>query len=1372
MPAMPAMPQIKLPKSIPKFKSRKIFNRSREDVSKDSPKLGAGLAPGPPPIPPADFIKRTPTRISTISSLMQQHGPGGSRRNAPGRDSLECDYDTNTYRSADSIDDDYSPPNMPRRSPSMRSTAYPISPVKINRNYNADSPPPSANTDGSNANVKMSFGEKLQKGYKDFTEFRFKHILAKKTIVRKDNIEVDYYVKHYKEDLIAEEREQTRHDQEIAENYRFKFKESRQNTDHSQSISPMDSPIAKETSYGKAARSVGEQSGDESGMETSPPKRPPGIAASRFGKVRNPPLNHSLESVDSNLIADDHEERSEAAPNSSALWAIKKNKNQAANTDDKEQFTDSSTGKKGYKERLRRLTNYMSSQEETDKEETTTTIEGGNTKALSKARNFGKRQTSKEELDETLEAKSKSQQSLNEKTDNPLISIKQNIKRFKSTMSLKRQPTTVAANDTDDETTPTATKSKASISPQRTTKDKLVARLNRFKSRDEPAENETSPKKTESSALSTNISPIRAVINNKLQTWKKSFKKKPTETTETGADTGTDGETSPEKREQPKRSSTLVKKLKYIRSRKNPSNSNDELDTADTADEKDYQTPEKNAKDGSTNRKSTSNFEEKFENVRQRTLKKVNDKMQKIKFFHKSQEQIPKDNMAAPEDNEPTSNSTSPHIPTPTLKRRRGGIQSDYEHDSENEDDIEEINNIQGHLSTTQKIHAVWTTKPILSDSTESEDNDMEYPRVLIHQDNSDLYESTLIIAVTTTAPPSPMPKITEIPSTPKASQRLDQNTAKAIDWIPNREIISSFLEITPPSGRKAVANNVESTAPTIRGHARKLSIDSNSDSDSWIPETVRNKQFTSSREDTRRTSTAGLNSIQENEEPWRVHTKQIEEKLYKTKSIDIFEANAKLGGVRCAFEDFDDELKNEPVLKIHPPTNSTSDNESYGKDSSEEQDAADDDNSSRVTKIRVENTREDQTVARSKSPNITTISVSNVESQRQQFGNSRESLDANFDENEELYTDDDERDYEYDRPPSAAPSPPPSISPPPPPLPARQPSIRLAYNQAIETVAILASVLPPVPPTTLPPLPTSKPPIVPPPITQQPPKIPERTESMAHISKPLVKTSSLRLAYTEQVKPGDIGKVNKLISRFEQPNGKEENENRTKTGTGRRPRVIRRTMIRDSSEDYTEDEEEENYLLDKALENVEINDDYNNSKRDVTPTPLAFHTNQRDSFDIADEHSKTIKVIPTKRTAPIPKQLPTPKVLTSDTLQLVSKKDIENNNKTREEPLELKKHKTNAKLKPTPIPEISLTIPKISVDIDNNNKITQSRPSSEYGSPLEYPSSLIGSTETTPTPDRRQGQHHQELRTPGRRSRSKATEDDQYYSFDSDEGK
>lgn len=1273
---------MKLPKSMSKLKSRKIFRSSREDVhsvaqrssSKRQPSGGnesLTLPLGGPPytIPPSEFINRTPTRISTISSLMNQSGGGGGASSK----TKSHKEDENFYRSAGGIDDYYPSPLSQRFEQRL---SRPISPVKPPISLQQEYPTQ------SEQNIKMSFSERVQKGYKDVSSFRLKHIFAKKTVVRKDNIEVTNYSRRYEEDRQRDVKVQEIRDRHIADNYRFQFKESNQNSDESFGNSPMASPRSQVATK-KIPKSLSELSGDESGMESSPPKRKPGIAATRFAKVRSPPLNMSLEEdddgsdgIDENIHLDEEEEFDNPKPNTSSLYVLRKQK-----SNEKVQVSQQSPQKsKSFKERISRLTKQKSETDEIKKE-------------TEKKRRAPLSPQQSEEQTETVANPTQ--------PEKPFDVIKHNFKRLQKSMKLPQSAVQSGAESENEDASNQETKQKLTKTQQ------ITERLKRFRSVDnvDKSQDEDENKTVES--------PIRK-IKQKLIEWKKSIKKNPGENQNTEND-DEDEPGSPQKRDRPVGS--LMKKLKHIRSRKHGSTDD----------------PDEDEEGGDTYKESLrARAKLQLEKgvvaasqVPQRTMKKISETK---KYFRKNREQDGKkksdktksdDEEEDGEEEQKVTHKRVPELPAakpitrppPPIPRPYYRDTSDEDEDEDDDDDDEEEDYNKKITIETKQImvptiaKTAWTTKPILSDDTT--DYDDEVPRVLIHQDNSDLFESTLIIAVTRPRSHCSTPIITELPP-----DYLDEDSTpdtKPDNWIPHTDKISSFLEITPPSQRK---NSKDSTSYT-KGHSRKQSIDSSSE-DSWIKDVPRDVS-----------NAVGLNSVHESEEPWKVQRVKDDDKLYKTKSIDIFEFHHKNGGgALTAFEDFDDELKNTPIVKIDESKliEIHLNGVSFERDSSEELDNADDDNSSRITKISVHAPKV-----------IPKTEKDNIESELKSlpYGNSRESLMGNIDDNdaiavgeqednedseedEDEYDDDDEDDddeeeeeeEERNRPPSKAPSPPPSISPPPPPLPQRQPSIRLS-KLSQSSVDSCPSLPPPPLPTTKPPIPPNRP-IVPP-----PPKIPERTPSTTHISKPLVKTSSLRLAYSEQVNPQDVGKVNKLISRFE-PNG----------GPKHRPRIIpRKPYMASESEEYSDNEEEEEEEDEKEIDLIR------QEKRDRTPTNLP-RMQKSFSIDSAD----------------VP---------------------INNNNNNNSNLSHLPRKATSQTILDNSTSVMAIPTISISSSCQDVN-LNFSQPNSVYGSPLTYPSSLVGSTEVTPLSSRRDS----DFLATRRNRRSMQRDDENFYSFDSDEGK
>lgn len=290
------MPQLKLPKSLPRslpkslHGARRILRRNKSDGSAG---IGSGavagvatgavtVAAGIAAVPHAQFINRTPQRISTISSLMHEAGGGAGASGG---------HMQATYCSAGSLDDDYYAPYA-----GTARASRPISPIKMPSALAA--PPPHAAAAAPAAGSALT--QRLQRGYKTLSELRLKHIFAKQTTVRRDNIEVQRYVEQYEAERRVEEQVQAQRDRQIAENYRIHISTlpiSRQNTLQEQEEREQDQEEA--TATGKLA----EHSGDESGLETpvalqkkkQQKQKKPGIAATRFAKVRQPPLPMPME---------------------------------------------------------------------------------------------------------------------------------------------------------------------------------------------------------------------------------------------------------------------------------------------------------------------------------------------------------------------------------------------------------------------------------------------------------------------------------------------------------------------------------------------------------------------------------------------------------------------------------------------------------------------------------------------------------------------------------------------------------------------------------------------------------------------------------------------------------------------------------------------------------------------------------------------------------------------------------------------------------------------------------------------------------------------------------------------------------------------
>ncbi|TDG44055.1 hypothetical protein AWZ03_009544 [Drosophila navojoa] len=290
-----SLPQLKLPKSLPKLRAaRHLFRGSRANSSgKEAPAAtaaelqseasGMGMGMG---MAQAQFINRTPQRISTISSLMHEHehehdqvAPQHLQPSAGG-----------TYRSAGSLDDDYYAPYG-----AAARVSRPISPVKVPAPGDAAMPTPTLRNSGSN-----TLTQRLQRGYKSLSELRLKHLFAKQTVVRRDGIEVDRYVEQYEAERRVEQMAQARRDRQIADNYDIHISTlpiTRENTLKAQQQQ-------QQQALPQHRRSVAEHSGDESGMEEAIPQQqqvPPvprkktGIAATRFARVRQPPLPMPLE---------------------------------------------------------------------------------------------------------------------------------------------------------------------------------------------------------------------------------------------------------------------------------------------------------------------------------------------------------------------------------------------------------------------------------------------------------------------------------------------------------------------------------------------------------------------------------------------------------------------------------------------------------------------------------------------------------------------------------------------------------------------------------------------------------------------------------------------------------------------------------------------------------------------------------------------------------------------------------------------------------------------------------------------------------------------------------------------------------------------
>ncbi|XP_067639452.1 protein PIP82 [Eurosta solidaginis] len=1290
IPSMPVMPQIKLPKSLPKLRSRRIFSRSRDNLSRS--KTSSSIKEQQLQqqqrnsfhqmstqsiIPPADFINHTPHRISTISSLMSQGERGGVSRGMV----------DGTYRSAYSVDDDYP---SPRQFQVGGRLSRHMSPIHDVSSINGGGGAPESGAAETTV-VKMTFSEKFQKGCKDINEFRLSQIFAKKTVVRKDMIQVDHYVERFNAERRREQAEEERCERKIADNYRFDFKLSRQDTDNS-----MHSVSSMESSKHRQHTRMLDQSEDESGMEATPPPRKPGIASTRLARVRNPPLEQYISDEESNNELDEDADKVQKALQSSPPANMHSSKETASRT----------------AKALFKLRSLSKCSEETPE------------KAGEKKRRAPLTPQQSEEQGEQVAS--------NTDNENRFSTLKQNIKRFSK--SIKRagggtqedesRTTAKSADDTDGEEVGTLKGDKAK---QTSRAERFAARLRKFASHEASTEQLDGGKTATSKNSDVQRSPIRATISNKLQTWKKSFKLKPNEA---GEDDGRQmgEETSPEHAKERQRPDSLMKKLHNMRQRKRAS-STDELADYGTEDDRNE----------AASSKKTVNFEERFEKARKRTLKKMNGKMQQINLY-KSQEQLDKVEFGAvsknkndiEDDGEQSEDEHTGYVrpPARTAARRAAACYTPTDSEEEEEEEegahalpstgsayvVKDIGNTQLGYDAQLPTRTQWTTKNLLTESFDSE-TDSDFPRVLIHQDNSDQYESMLIIAVTRPAPaiPTTTPIIIEEirdidetrpkPKPPRPSRTPSPGSGRA-EWIPNNESISGFLELTPPGKRRI---STEAILPPRR-HMRNMSLDSNSDSDSWIPLSVSgNSCDQHSRAGSVEGATCG-------EEPWKVQHTFGEETLYKAESIDIFEASVHNGGVSAAFDDFDEELRNEPVLKVPQQRHVDS---FFERDSSEEPFAVDDDNSSRVMRISVSVIREECEEMLDSAESTQLIELPQMS--EREFGNSSASLIAHSNEDDNDGYEDDDEDDEVDRPPSAPPSPPPYISPPLPPLPPRKPT--LLVSKSFESSS--------PPPATK--APTAKPPTPPPTKPSAPPRIPERTPSMSRISKPLVKTASLRLAYDEQVNPSDVGKVNKLITRFE------ISQTNAPPPLRQRPRIIRRRLTRDESEEYSDDK----YDLEKESNSEHESLDTHDTERDVTPTP----TNTPRTYSLESDTESVRHVCSTQgRTGT-----------------------------TNKKPSSLYLEGANAKSNPVNVRNGNQTklyneVPKITLNFDTNSNLSLSCASSEYGSPLEYPSSLIGSADTTPIPERKAREPLMGAKSGESNRRSMPKDEDTFLSFDSDD--
>ncbi|KAM7346790.1 PIP82 [Cochliomyia hominivorax] len=1493
---IPPMPQIKLPKSVSKIKSRKFFRISRHEFSSISRRASSkrtavdkseNIALPPlgelyPPIPPSSgFIDRTPTRISTISSLMNQNST--SAKNSKMWHSYDDDEENgNSYRNAGGIDDYYPSPMSHRYEQRM---SQPISPLKaphISQKFKTR----------SQQNVKMSFGEKLHKGYKDLTEFKLKHIFAKRTIVHADKIEVNSYIPSFEEDRKRDEKLQRKIDRNIADNYRFQFKVSQQKSEESVLDYDTDDSTPENIQTLKTLRNLSEQSGDESGMESSPPNRAPGIAATRFSRVRHPPLNMPLEddtynenneNIDINKINNvnksqtkfsmktnyDKSEYSRNCPRKSiqvvqqeeimdfdddddnieiediespkikpkknthsrqsprrksakgiAATITTKDRNAPINRTQEEDLdvsdgdielneiedVESSKIKSNNNIHLRQNPRKKSAKgieatitskdrnasinktqeedldvsdgdidlEEPDEiessklKQTKKTMEDNSRLKLRKSTAFSKDRkgdlniTQPEEIKdgdiefnefddvESLKMNQivSSKSSHNNKgrkcsnydveMNDELLNIKQSKTDSQKTSDTHRNPqrnirlVEDSDNDSDDEMyenfdldvveeenspklkpntsslydikkhKPIETnrmsksikermsrltkqkvgndeisekKRQAPSSPEQhmdndgTRKsdkplDAIKTNLKRIHksirisqntiqqsgtvSENDDAISENRSKLSRTQQFSEHLKRFRSTdtidrtsedgdhnkspkynIANKIQIWKNSLKKK---VDSHNVDNDDDyGPTSPQKQGKPVGS--LIKKLKHIRSRRR-----------DSTDD-----PDDDEEGGETYKESlASRAKLQFEKgaaaasqMPQITMKKISETKKLFKKKQSENDSKKKTNNAnTDEEDLDEGNAKMKSSPKNYMKsipsRPPPPVSRPYFNNYD-----EEFNDIDNHKFITKSIaeselitvpaaRAVWTTKPILSDDTTDYEEDL--PRVVLHQDNSNVFEPTLIIAVTRPLPCTSSPMITELP--PDSAEESTPDT-KSDNLIPQQDMVTTLLEMTPPSQQKYSKHT----------NSRNQSIDSSSD-DSWIKDIPRGP------------SIAVLRESHENQEPWKYQKRNSVDTLYKTKSIDLFEMQKEHGGVSCAFEDFDEELRNTPVVKVDKEITSideteTDDNEEF-KDFDDETEpdnapfqsiemvpeiipsdemeteefkdmdddiktliVADNNNSvkreNELTSVDEQDNRKNYSKKYSKQElnlisNIaeTLPMIENELSVIVETEKSGELIHRNVDDyqrdsSEELENPDDDsssritkinvycqdsnddkdgrendkveidneyhRKEELDRPPSKTPSPPP--------IPQRKPSLKQL------SIEFDCPSLPPPPlPVTKPPLPPNKP-------IPVPPKIPDRN-SASTVAKPLVKTASLRLAYNEQVNPKDIGKVNKLISRFETE------------APYRRPKVIpRKPYIANESDESSENEDliellpkkhnEKNMNIPKIQKNISI---------------------------------------------------------------------------------------------------------------------------------------------------------------------------------------
>lgn len=1100
-----------MPKSLPKLRGRKIFRSSKSGsnaagggTAGGSAKDGAGAAQqthlqvaGQS----QQFINRTPQRISTISSLMYEGEQEEIRANLgqsqPG-----------TYRSAGSLDDDYYAPGSGDRA------SRPISPIKIPVVGALDDSSPS-----ENGNVRTTFTQRLQRGYKSLSELRIKHIFAKQTTVRRDNIEVDRYVEQYERELKSEKLARERRDREIAENYDIKIKTlagTRQNTFDDDDVEH------EQFERGKISHET-----DESGMEATPPlpsRRKPGIAATRFAKVRKPPLEME-------------EEQQQAAAEESPQ----------ANPPPPPPPRPSS-----YKQLLINKLPHLPSlpnlpQFSRTKEETTKTAENADENNASRK-----------------------------------LSIRQNIKRLRKSIKrpskIKSKAAAPVPDSDEEEATPDGQKTKDA--PTRSSTANLRARLSRFASTEQLQ-----------------------------QRWRKSFKvaKEPKEL-ETKAEGSATGGAS----------GVLGGLLVGSQLEKTLAKLNEKVHQL-----KFFQ---RNA----NNQNATTSKQPKPNTVGHEPIEIDDDELEAT--YHRS------DSLEAENGNGNENDDSGEDI---SAEEAFGQIQ---EEDNEEDHSQDQTKRGQSSVSGIATAHAARQMAKLAeiqaasksgaaawSSESLEEIADEDYPRVLIHQEHSDAYESTLIIAVASKGSSmSPVVRSSGLKSSPAAGPKTSPHPEIRISASGPQKSMSYS-----PGNPRGEPVTKRSPSPEFKTPAGGNKIAPKSETSAWLP----NEQII-----------AGF----------KEQTSWPAPALYKPKSIDIFEASA---GGSAAFADFDEALRNAPVLRI----SAGSSIDTSGEEA--------DDSCSRVTRIRVQ------------SP---------------QIGNSRESLMAQEEEDKEAERDSEEEEEERD--PSERP---PSESPPPPPLPQRRPPTKRPAT-------------PPIYDAVPPPLPVSKPP--PPPSVETIPSVAslpspapvtrsmaQRSASMSRPAKPLVKTSSLRLTYNEQVRPGDVGKVNKLISRFE----------------GGRPRLCPRRMHSEEYERCAQPEDEE-----PEMEQI-----------------LELQIIERRAVD---------SVTPTNRAVVIP--------------QITV-----NNNNNNERQLEQSDqsdqsaHQEITDTRKTKSMELAL-------DRQNSNC---SR--SEYGSPLSFPSSRRSSTPTNlnansnsnPNPSTNPNQNPSQILQHQRRSRRSMTrDDDNFYSFDSDEGK